>query len=356
MSNISSRLFFTVNGHPVTLYTLRNDAGMEVEISELGGCIVALRVPDRNGKLADVVLGYDSYEGYRSRKYFLGATIGRSANRIAGGHFSINATQYQLACNEQSVTHIHGGNAGFDQALFTGTPLETADGAAAALRYVSYDGEEGYPGRLLLTVTFTLTEQNELCIHYHATSDKDTLCNLTNHSYFNLAGHDKGTILGHQLCIHASCFTEADERSIPTGRMLPVEGTPMDFRNFHAVGDRIEQAFVPLLNARGYDHHFPLDQPADGTLRPAAALWHPESGRYMECLTTCPGLQLYTGNYIDGTQAGKDDAVYRQRAGLCLETQFAPDAIHHPEWEQPVLRAGEVYDQTTVFRFSVKND
>ena len=355
MTVIHSRPFFPLGDSRVSnLYTLKNDAGMEVELSEYGASIVAIRVPDRSGQIADVVLGYDSLEGYRSRKYFLGATVGRCANRIAGGRFALNGQTYQLACNEKGITHLHGGNEGFDVQLWQSEIAREQDSTCMLrMRHFSPHLDEGYPGNLRVTVTFSLTEQNELVIRYEAISDADTLCNLTNHSYFNLAGHNTGDILSHELCIHADYFTPADENSIPTGKLLPVEGTPMDFRDFHAIKERIDDEYSQLHYASGYDHNYLLRK-GNERLRPAAELWHLPSGRYLTCLTTSPCIQLYTGNFIDGTQKGKWGTYYPHRAGLCLETQFAPDAIHQPDWETPILRAGELFDHTTVYRFGVR--
>lgn len=335
-----------------TLYTMKNDGGMEVEISSFGGVIVAIRVPDRNGKFDDVVLGYDDYEGSKSRSYFLGAAVGRCGNRIGKGRFTLNGKTYQLALNDHGKNHLHGGDAGFDVKLWDCTVIENEHGQALQLSYTSPDGEEHYPGKLQVTMTYSVTADNGLALHYEAVSDADTICNLTNHSYFNLAGHTSGDILSQELKIYADRFTEADAESIPTGKELDVEGTPMDFLDFHQVGERIEANYTPLLYGGGYDHNYVL-QSQDGSLAPCAEVRDPVSGRHMTCLTDSPCVQLYTGNFIDGTQKGKGGFAYQKRGGLCLETQFAPDAINHPEWKSPILRAGEPYAHTTVYRFSV---
>lgn len=354
MTTITKKPFFMTEDGQADLYTLHGDGGVEVDVSSFGGAIVSVRVPDKHGEIADVVLGYEGYEGYRSRKYFLGAALGRCCNRIARGTFSIDGKDFHLACND-GRNHLHGGNAGFDVKLWDASIVDGADGQALALRYHSPDGEEGYPGTLRACMTYSLDEKNALKLHYHAVSDKDTLCGLSNHSYFNLSGHASGSALHQELRIGASCFTEADEESIPTGRVLPVEGTPMDFRGFHVIGERIESDDRQLQYGHGYDHNWVLDHPK-GELGFCAALYDPKSGRYLECYTDMPCMQFYTGNFLDGTQAGKEGCRYVRRAGVCLETQFAPDAIHHPEWETPLLKAGQEYNHTTVYRFFAERE
>lgn len=349
MTEITSKPFFPTEDGEAILYTMKNSRGMEVDVSSFGAAIVAVRVPDREGRCADVVLGYDDYEGSRSRKYFFGNVVGRCANRIKGACFTLNGKEYQLDKNEGN-NQLHGGFAGFDVKLWDCAVVESRYGQDLRLTYTSPDGEEHYPGTLNVKLTYALSEQNELILHYDAVSDADTLCNLTNHSYFNLAGHDSGSILDQEVKIYASRFTEADSESIPTGRVLPVEGTPMDFRTFHKIGERIGRDDDQLRMAGGYDHNFVLDHAA-GEIGLCAEVRDPKSGRRMTCLTDCPCVQLYTGNFLDGTQAGKNGILYQHRAGLCLETQFAPDAIHHPEWDSPVLKAGQRYERTTIYRF-----
>lgn len=349
MTEISSKPFFQTEAGLAALYTLRNSKGVEMDVSSYGAAIVSVRVPDREGRFADVALGYDGPEGYQARKNFCGVVVGRCANRIKGARFTIGETEYRLTANENK-NQLHGGPEGFDTKFWECSVIESRYGQALRLTYTSPDGEEHYPGTLNVKLTYSLSEQNELILHYDAVSDADTLCNLTNHSYFNLSGHDSGDILGHKLKLYASHFTETDAESIPTGRILPVEGTPMDFREFHPVGERIDADFGQLRMAGGYDHNFVLDHAA-GELSLCAELWDPASGRRLTCLTDCPGVQLYSGNFIDGAVPGKGGAVYGRRAGLCLETQFAPDAIHHPEWDSPILKAGQRYEHTTVYRF-----
>ncbi|MCI9668993.1 MAG: galactose mutarotase [Oscillospiraceae bacterium] len=351
MTEITSKPFFQTETDEAVLFTLKNTKGMEVDISSFGAVIVAIRVPDCQGEVADVVLGYDDYEGSRSRKYFLGAAIGRYANRMKDASFTLNGKTYQLEKNEGN-NHLHGGFAGFDVKLWQAAVVESRYGQDLRLSYTSPDGEGAYPGTLNVKITYSLSEQNELIIHYDAVSDQDTLCNLTNHSYFNLAGHGSGDILSQELKIYASHFTEIDKESIPTGRVLPVENTPMDFREFRPVGQRIGEDFEQLKLAGGYDHNFVLDH-APGEMGLCAELRDPKSGRRMVCLTDCPGVQFYSGNYLDGTQQGKNGVYYGPRAALCLETQFAPDAVHHPEWDSPILKAGLRYDHTTIYRFEI---
>lgn len=349
MTEITSRPFFQTEKGQAVLYTMKNSRGMEVEVSSFGAAVAAVRVPDREGRFADVVLAYDGPEGYVGRKNFFGVAVGRCANRIKGAAFTLNGNHYQLNKNE-GENQLHGGPAGFDVKFWDCSVIESRYGQALRLTYTSPDGEENYPGTLHVKLTYSLSEQNELILHYDAVSDADTLCNLTNHSYFNLAGHDSGDILGQEVKIYASRFTETDGESIPTGRELPVAGTPMDFREFRPVGERIDAPFGQIQLAGGYDHNFVLDHAA-GEMGLCAEVRDPVSGRHMTCLTDCPDVQFYTGNAIDGAIPGKGGVHYARRAGLCLETQFAPDAIHHPEWNSPVLKAGQRYERTTVYRF-----
>lgn len=340
---------FSEDGTAV-LYTLKNQHGMEVSVSSLGACIVSVLVPDRDGRMADVVLGYDTAEEYLRGEGCLGATVGRCCNRIAGGSFSLGGASFRLPLNEDGRHHLHGGKEGFSRRLWKGKVVESDHGQALVMLLVSPDGDEGYPGTLKATVVFTLTGLGELILSYWAVSDKDTLCNLTNHSYFNLAGHNSGDILGHELQIFGKSFVETDAGNIPTGRLLPVAGTPMDFTGPCAVGRRIREDFPPLRQAGGYDHCYVLGD-SSAEPRACAILRHPESGRYLFCRTTAPGLQLYTGNHLD--TAGKEGALYRAYSGLCLETQFFPDAVHHPQWPSPVLKAGEPFDSVTIYQFGV---
>lgn len=354
MAVITEREFFTTSkGGKAVLYTLRNRAGSEVEITNFGGAIVSIRVPDRNGAFADVALGFDSGAGYEGHAYFLGAMIGRCCNRIKAGRFTLNGKAYQLAFNDNGKNHLHGGVHGLESKLWDAEVSRQDGEDVLTLRCVCEDGEEGYPGRLEISVAVTFSEDHALKLQYQAVSDADTVCSLTNHSYFNLSGHASGDILGHELKLYASRFTEADAESIPTGQVLPVAGTPMDFREFHRIGERIGQDYPALIYGNGYDHNWVLDHP-DGTLALSAELYDPESGRLLECYTDSPCMQVYTGNFIDGSSCGKEGCWYQQRAGIALETQYAPDAVNHPEWDSPILRKGDRYAHATIYRFSVK--
>lgn len=340
----------TSNGEAVDLYTLRNANGVEVKITNYGGIVVSLSVPDRNGSNADVVLGHDAIAGYEKRSPYFGAIVGRYGNRIANGRFTLDGTTYHLARND-GENHLHGGRRGFDKVVWQASEREDADGMAVELRYRSKDGEEGYPGNVDVTVTYTLTEENELRIDYAATTDEPTVINLTNHSYFNLAGHVAGDILGHELMIDADRFTPVDEGLIPIGELRPVEGTPFDFRTPTPIGARINDKNQQLAFGKGYDHNYVLNGTA-GSLRQVVRVTEPESGRVLEVLTTEPGLQFYSGNFLDGTIHGKGGKVYGHRSGFCLETQHFPDSPNKPSFPTTVLRPGERYKTTTVYRFS----
>lgn len=353
MTTITTKPFFTTDSdEQVTLYTLKNERGMEVSVSDFGGDIVSIMAPDRDGVFTDVVLGYDDFAGYSSRKYYLGAMVGRCCNRIGKGKFTLNGKDYALACNDNGKNHLHGGVKGMESKCLKAVVADELGSAVLLLQAYFEDGEEGYPGRLEMVVMVTLSEENALTLRYRAQSSADTLCNFTNHSYFNLAGHASGDILAHELTLAADYFTEADAESIPTGRVLPVAGTPMDFRTPHIIGARIDMDYEPLRFGHGYDHNWVL-RTRDG-VGDCATLYDPASGRLLTCRTTSPCVQMYTGNFIDGTQVGKGGCLYKRRAGVCLETQFAPDAINHPDWDSPILRVGEQYDHTTIFQFSTK--
>jgi len=332
------------------LYTLKNSRGMEAAITSYGGIVVSLRVPDRDGRIADVALGFDRVEEYRKEHPYFGAIIGRYGNRIAKGRFTLNGVEYKLAQNN-GENHLHGGIRGFDKVTWMAREFRAAGGPALELTYTSRDGEEGYPGNLTATVTYTLTENNELRIDYTATTDKDTVVNLTNHTYFNLAGQGEGDVLGHQVTIAADHFTPVDAGLIPTGELRSVEGTPFDFRQPHAIGERIGVQDEQLAFGKGYDHNFVLNGP-EGTLRPAARVVEPGSGRVMEVLTTEPGLQFYTGHFLDGSIRGKSGTAYRHRYGFCMETQHFPDSPNNPYFPTTVLTPGQKYQTTTTYRFS----
>jgi aldose 1-epimerase len=353
MTKILSKPFGTTKeGVPATLYTFTNKSGCEVSVCSYGGTVVSIRVPDRNGRLADIVLGYDDLEGYMSRHYFFGAAIGRCGNRIGRGRFTLNGKSYRLNCND-GRNHLHGGGKGFDTVVWECAVKKNESGDYLELHHVSQDADENYPGRLDVTMNYSFNDKNELALNYRAVSDADTVCNLTNHSYFNLAGQDSGNILDQEVKIYADCFTEADKESITTGKIIDVDGTPMDFREFHAVGERIDADYYQLNFAGGYDHNWVLNK-GNNKLGICAEIYDRKSGRHLTCITTSPCAQFYTGNYIAGDQKGKGGYVYQKHAGMCVETQFAPDAVNQPSFDSPVLRAGGKYDETTIYRFDVK--
>ena len=323
------------DGEKVYLYTLKNRNGVEVSIANYGGAITSIMAPDRNGVFDDVVLGYETLDEYVKNPRYLGALIGRHANRIAGGKFSLNGVEYQLAQNN-GKNHLHGGVKGFDKRVWQSS--ETA--AGLHLEYFSKDGEEEYPGNLSVAVDYSLNDDNELRIDYHATTDKDTIVNLTNHSYFNLGGQGHGAILDHELMLHAGSFTPVSDELIPTGDIRSVEGSPMDFRTGR------------VIRNGGYDHNFVLADWKHGLLRSVARLSEPVSGRVMEVFTTQPGMQFYSGNFLDGSLVGKGGLRYEKYAGLCLETQHYPDAPNHPNFPATVLRLGESYNEATIYKFS----
>ena len=339
------------DGTSLDLYTLRNRNGLEVQITNYGGAVVSIRTPDRSGEMTDIVLGYDQPQGYVDDPTFFGALIGRYANRIAKGKFSLKGVEYQLALNN-APNHLHGGVRGFNKAIWQPREVSRADGSALELSYLSKDGEEGYPGNLSVKVTYILTNANELRIEYSATTDKETIVNLTNHSYFNLAGAGAGPILQHVLRINASRFTPIDETSIPTGELKPVKGTPFDFTQGTVIGSRIDQGDEQLRFGKGYDHNFVLNKKGK-ELSLAAEVYEPKSGRVLEMWTTEPGVQLYTGNFLDNAH-GKAGKVYNKREAFCLEAQHFPDSPNQPSFPSPVLEPNQRYTQTTVYKFSVR--
>jgi len=339
----------TEDGQPVDLYILTNKNGMEAAITNYGGTVVSLKVPDRNGKFEDVVLGYDNLDGYATGKAYIGATVGRYANRIAHAAFTLDGVTYTLAKNDGD-NHLHGG---FNKRVWTAKDISGSTGQALELTYLSKDGEEGFPGTLPVKVVYTLTDRNELRIDYTATTDKDTVLNLTNHAYFNLAGQGNGDILQQQIMIRADKFTPIDAVSIPTGELRSVKGTPFDFTNSTAIGARIDQDDQQLKLGRGYDHNWVLNNAMPGSLFLAVQAYDPRSGRVLEVLTTEPGIQLYTGNFLDGIH-GKDGKVYNRRYAFCLETQHFPDSPNHPSFPTTELKPGQHFQSTTVYKFSTK--
>lgn len=335
----------TADGQDVELFTLRGDRGLEARITNWGGIVVSLKVPDATGRLADVVLGFDDLKPYLTKHPFFGCITGRYANRIAKGRFTLDGVSHQLTANS-GENHIHGGLVGFDKKLWQASISE--DGKVLQLRAQSADGEEGFPGKLDTTVSYRIEDGNSLRIDYESSTDKPTIINLTNHSYFNLAGEGSGDILSHQLELPASQYTATDDNLIPSGELASVEGTPLDFRKPMAIGARINEAFKALQQGRGYDHNFVL--PGNG-LRLAARVTEPQSGRVLEVLTTDPAVQFYTGNHLKSV-VGKSGHVYQSRHGFCLETQKYPDSPNHPHFPSCVLRPGETYRHSTVWKFS----
>jgi aldose 1-epimerase len=339
------------DGRKVDIFTLTNSSGGEARIITYGGTVVSLKVPDRNGKLGDVVLGYDSIADYEKHTAYFGALIGRYGNRIGKARFSLNGREYKLAANN-GPNHLHGGPMGYHRVVWSARSSTDANGANLELMYLSGDGEEGYPGRLNIKVIYSLTEKNELKIVYSATTDKDTIVNLTHHSYFNLAGAGNGTILDHELTLNADRFTPTDDTLVPTGELRPVKGTPFDFTRPTKIGTRIDQADEQLKFGRGYDHNFVLSRQTT-ELALAATAYEPRSGRVMEVLTTEPGLQFYSGNFLDASIKGKNGQHYPFRSAFCLEAQHFPDSPNHPDFPSTVLKPGQKYSQTTIYKFSV---
>ncbi len=341
---------FLPDGTEATLFTLESPSGFRVAITNFGGTIVSLWAPDWHGNFSDVVLGYEDVAGYLAGKSFFGGIIGRFGNRIAHGRFAIDGTSYSLPVNNGSH-HLHGGPRGFHTWLWRALPA--SDGALTLSR-TSPDGEEGYPGNLRVEVTYALMGDDSLRIDYRAKTDKPTIINLTNHAYFNLAGHNSGSILDHELIIPADAYTPTDRGLIPTGELRPVAGTPFDFRAPHKIGERIETDAEPLRAGGGYDHNFVLARKQPTGLELAARLADPDSGRVLEVLTTEPAIQFYSGNFLDGSEVGKGGHAYTHRTGLCLETQHYPNSPNQAAFPSTVLRPDEAYQSTTVYRFSAR--
>jgi aldose 1-epimerase len=346
------RPFGTADGQPVDLYTLRNGNGMEAQISTYGGIVVSLKVPDKNGQLGDVVLGYDGLDDYLKETPYFGSLIGRYGNRIAKGRFTLSGVTYQLATND-GPNSLHGGIKGFDKRVWSANPRIQSNEPVLELRYVSPDGEEGYPGTLDVRAVYRLTEDNALRLDYTATTDKDTVINLTQHSYFNLAGQGSGDILNHVVMMPADRFTPVDATLIPTGELPSVSGTPFDFRQPIAIGARINQDDQQLKFGKGYDHNWVFNKRV-GDLTLLARVTEPTSGRILEVLSTEPGLQFYSGNFLDGRLTGKGGKVYNFRNGFCMEPQHFPDTPNKPNFPTAVLKPGQTYQNTIIYRFSVK--
>ncbi len=356
-AGITSSPFGEFDGQPVDLYTLTNANGMEVSIMTYGGIVQSIRVPDRNGEMANVALGFATLDEYVAGNPYFGTITGRYANRIARGTFELDGERYRVALNS-GENHLHGGEQGFDKFVWGATRLPDAeDGVALRLSRTSPDGEENYPGTLVVDVTYTLTDDNELRIDYSATTDQLTIVNLTNHSYFNLEGEGTGSIYDHELQLNASNYTPVDETLIPTGGIAPVDGTPFDFTEAKAIGQDIRDGTnEQIVIGRGYDHNWVLDRddPEDGELIVAARLTDPDSGRTLEISTTEPGIQFYSGNFLEGTTVGTGGNVYRQGDGLALETQHYPDSPNQPEFPSTELAPDDEYTSTTVYAFSTE--
>jgi aldose 1-epimerase len=370
----------TPDGRQVDLFTLTNAQGMEVRVITYGGIIVSLRVPDRTGELGDVVLGYDDLEGYLAESPYFGAIIGRYGNRIGGAAFELDGVRYELAANDGS-NHLHGGIRGFDKVAWDAEAFRREQECGVVFSRTSPDGEEGYPGNLEVRVTYTLTDANELIFDYYAVTDRPTPVNLTQHTYFNLEGDGARDILDHELTLHADRFTPVDEGLIPTGELAPVDGTPFDFRVSRPVGLRIGADHPQIRRGGGYDHNFVLNREGEGMggsdasgegdppgrtsaggaagkaaepLMPAVRVFAPGTGRFMEVHTTEPGVQFYSGNFLDGSLTGKGGAVYHHRFGFCLETQHFPDSPNQPTFPSTILRLGQEYRSRTVYEFGVE--
>ena len=337
------------DGTTVDAYTLVNANGVEVRVITYGAILTSVKVPDRRGAIADVVHGFETLDGYLKGHPYFGAVVGRYANRIGKAQFTLNGRTYPLAANN-GPNHLHGGIRGFDKYVWHAEPLPKR--AGVVLSRTSPDGEEGYPGTVKVRVTYTLTDANQLELEYEATSDKPTPLNLTNHSYFNLSGHDSGSVLDHELTVHADRYTPVDSTLIPTGALAPVQGTPFDFRKPARIGARIGEPHEQLKYGIGYDHNWVLNRTGDG-LEMAARVVDPKSGRTLEVSTTEPGLQFYTGNFLDGSVKGKGGTVYNQRSAFCLETQHFPDSPNKPDFPSTILEPGKTHRSRTVFSFGV---
>ena len=334
----------TKNGEKASCYVLKNSKGMEAVVSDFGASLLKLYVPDKDGKTQDVVLGYETLEDYENGGDSLGATVGRVANRIGMAEFELNGKKYELTKNDNGKNTLHGGIDFYNKRMWD---VKEEDDTHVVFALVSPDGDQGFPGEVKIEVSYTITEENELKIHYHVIPDQDTLLNMTNHSYFNMDGHASGDVLDQEVWIDADAFTRADAESIPTGTVVPVEGTPMDFRKEKVVEKEIGVNYTPLKLAGGYDHNWVLNGKG---FRKAASAESEETGIKMEVYTDLPGIQFYSGNFLAGSK-GKEGAVYEKGYGICFETQYFPDAIHKENFESPITKAGEVYDTTTVYKF-----
>ncbi|MCX7983677.1 MAG: galactose mutarotase [Bacteroidetes bacterium] len=349
---VEKRLYGKLHdGTEVYEYILKNSKGAEARLITYGATVTLLKVPDRNGVLSDVVFGYDSLQGYLEDKSFFGVTVGRYGNRINKGSFVLDGKKYQLTIND-GENHLHGGHKGFSKVVWNATIVDDTAGPSVAMTYVSPDGDEGYPGTVTIKVTFTLTNDNALRIVYEGTTDKPTVLNPTHHSYFNLSGSFTKPITDHIMKIDADSITEIDQRLIPTGKLVSVENTPFDFRKPVLIGSRINEQHQQLLYGRGYDHNWVLKN-YNGTVRKVVEVYEPTSGRVLEVWTDQPGIQFYAGNFLNGTAKGKGVA-YEHRTGFCLEPQCFPDSPNHPHFPSTVLRPGQIYKQTTIYKFTTR--
>ena len=350
---IEKKLFGKLSdGSEIFAYTLKNQNGMTAEIINYGAIVVSLTAPDRNGKFEDIVLGYDNIDSYVKDNNYFGAIVGRYGNRIGKGKFMLEGKDYQLTINN-GENHLHGGKAGFSKKVWSAEPIESANDPALRLTYVSKDGEEGYPGTVTITVVYTLTKNNELKIEYTGTTDKTTIFNPTHHSYFNLSGNMNTTILDHELWINADKITPVDNSLITTGEFADVANTPMDFRSPKKVGKEINADFEQLKFGLGYDHNWVING-YNKKANKIASLYEAGSGRFMEVYSNQPGVQFYSGNFLDGTATGKKGVKYQHRSALCLEAQCFPDSPNKPQFPSVILKPGEVYQQTTIYKFSTK--
>ncbi len=339
------------DGKAVELYTLTNTHGIEIRVMTYGGIVVSVKTPDRSGHFADITLGFDTLAGYLAKNPFFGALVGRYGNRIGNAKFTLDGKEYTLAKND-GPNSLHGGLKGFDKVLWQGQSFQKGAEVGVILKYTSADGEEGYPGTLHITVTYTLNDKNEFSIDYRATTDKATPINLTNHTYFNLGGEGSGSVLGEELTLSADHFTPVDATLIPTGKIASVTGTPLDFTKPTGIGSRINDKYEQLVLGKGYDHNFVINRHGPG-LTLAARVYDPSTGRVLEVDTTQPGVQFYTGNFLDGVH-GKHGHIYNKRDALCLETQHYPDSPNKPNFPSAILKPGQTYHETTVWKFSTR--
>lgn len=351
--SFSKTTFGTTPDGDVDLFSLKNKNGMEVKITNFGGIITSIIVPDRNGKMADIVLGFDTLSQYLESHLYFGAIIGRYGNRVANGRFKLDNNEYTLVKNN-GENHLHGGTKGFDKVIWEAREIHYQNNIGVEMTYTSPDMEEGYPGNLEVVVQYALNNDNQLFIAYKARADKKTLCNLTNHSYFNLAGEGNGTILNHELTVNAHQMTPTDEGMIPTGELQSVKETPFDFEYATAIGKRIDEDNQQLKNGNGYDHNFVLNKRKNNER--AAALFDSKSGRFMEVFTSEPGMQVYTANWLDGSLVGKSGKPYLKRGAICLETQHFPDSPNQPNFPSTLLEPNELYSTLTTYKFSVRKN